>query len=421
MKRKKLLFVTTRLFWPTDEGHKVLLYNYCRGLYACYHYDIYLYSFLEPGQNPDKYDKPEFIKQIYIARPLDTMQKTGNVLFRSFLSSEHWSFQSAMFFSKNNIHNLQKLISKMQPDAVIIDMIRLSRYIRGIHNFKGHKILFMEDALSKRYIRQLRAISTESGIAGRFESNLPKVINKLINTRFFKNRILISESRRLEKEELYAAMHYDAVIYVNENEAKEMNQKSCRENAYTVTMGADCDYFGAAPDVKKVPNTLSYVGNMGVAANADAVRMIMDKVIPLIPSKPVIHFIGNAPENLKAEYKDNPQCIFEGRVDDIRVYVKSTEIILSPIAYGTGVKTKIIEGMAMAMPVVTNGLGIEGLSVRVGKDLLVSDDFKELAGMVESLLHNPEKREELGANGHAYALKNHSWKNIYKVFGQMGL
>ena len=170
MKRKKLLFVTTRLFWPTDEGHKVLLYNYCKGLYEHYNYDIYLYSFLEEGQDPNDGTKPDFIKKIYTARQPNIGRKVGNVLHYSLLSQERWSFQSSMFYSKFNIRMIQKLIEKIKPDSIIVDMIRLSPYYTAIKTFEGPKILFMEDALSKRYIRQIKAASTESGIAGRFRT-----------------------------------------------------------------------------------------------------------------------------------------------------------------------------------------------------------------------------------------------------------
>ena len=422
--RKKLLFITTRLFWPTDEGHKVLLYNYCKGLHDFYNYDIYLYSFLETGQNPDDGTKPNFIKKIVAAEEVSTIQKIRNAVSHSIVGKDKWTFQSSMYYSSDNVQNIQRLIEEIEPDSIMVDMIRLSRYYYTIKDFDGPKVLFMEDALSKRYLRQIAAASSESRIAGRYESKLPGVVNTIINSKLAKNMILKAETKRLISEEVLAAKNYDSVIYVNKLEATEMNEKSGKKNSYTVTMGADCDYFGAdlaELGVKKLPNTLSYVGNMGVAANADAVRMIMNQIIPLIPSKPVIHFIGNCPDSLKAEYAGNPQCVFEGRVDDIRVHVKSTEVVLSPIAYGTGVKTKVIEGMAMSMPVVTNYLGIDGLSVEVGHDLLMSDDFNEIASMVEELLHNPVKREELGKNGHKYAMENHRWEDIYKVFGEAGL
>ena len=418
---KKLLFFTTRLFWPTDEGHKVLLHNYCKGLHEAYNYDIYLYSFLEKGQTPDNEKKPDYIKEIYPAVPVGTARKVINVLNKSLFGKDKWTFQSSVYYSDENVRQFKELIEKIHPDAIMIDMIRLSRYYDCISDFSGLKTLFMEDALSKRYPRQMQTNNSKAAITGRYADNLPPFINNIVNSSALKNFVLKAETKRLLTEEVLAAKKYDAVFYVNSIEANEMNQKSGKNNSFTVTMGADCDYFGEELDVEKIPNTLSYVGNMAVAANADAVRMIMDKIIPLIPSKPVIHFIGNAPEELQKEYADNKQCVFDGRVDDLRKYVKSTEVVLAPIAYGTGVKTKVIEGMAMKMPVVTNYLGIDGLSVEVGKDLLMSDDYQEIADMVEDLLHNPEKRQELGKNGYDYAVKNHNWQEIYNAFGEAGL
>ena len=76
--------------------------------------------------------------------------------------------------------------------------------------------------------------------------------------------------------------------------------------------------------------------------------------------------------------------------------------------------------MAMSMPVVTNYLGVDGLSAEVGKDLLMSDDFAELARMVEELLHDEKKRRELGKCGHEYAKRMHRWEDIFKVFGEIG-
>lgn len=418
--RKKLLFVTTRLFWPTDEGHKVLLHNYCKGLDAYYDYDIYLYSFLESGQSVDQAGRPDYVKEITVAIPLTTMQKIANVLCHSLFGRNRWSFQSAMYVSKQNADRIRERIDGLKPDVVILDMIRTNQYFDAIRDFPGLKVLFMEDALSKRYPRQLQQKGTRADITGRYGDRLPWFITRLVNMPLIRRRVLNAETRRLEREEIEAAQKFDSILYVNPIEANEMNQKTRKNNSFTVTMGADCDYFGAPITVDKKPNTLSYVGNMAVAANADAVRMIMDRIIPLIPSKPIIHFIGNCPDALKEEYADNQQCVFEGRVDDVRKYVRSTQVVLSPIAYGTGVKTKVIEGMAMSMPVVTNYLGIEGLSVEVGRDLLMSDDYQEIAQMVEELLHDPERCTELGRNGYQYTMANHRWEDIYRVFSEAG-
>ncbi|MBR5376271.1 MAG: glycosyltransferase, partial [Lachnospiraceae bacterium] len=408
-KRKRLLLVSTRIFWPADVGHKILLYNYCRGLYDHYQYDIYVYTFLEYGQDFDEKDKPYFIKKVIRARLPGRLQAAANILRHSLAGRNRWSFQSSLYYSRYNKLRIEELIRRIRPDAVMFDLVRTSRYIDALKGFDGLKTIFMEDALSKRYARQIKAVKNESGIGGRYEAFLPGWLCSIINSRHLKNFLLKEEIRRLLPEELEAAKNFDALIYVNRFEAGDMNKRSGKDNAYTVTMGADCDHFGEELQIEKVPNTLSFVGNMTVAANADSVRMIMDRIMPLIPSRPVIHFIGEAPDSLREEYRGNPQCVFEGVVDDIRKYVESTLVVLSPIAYGTGVKTKIIEGMAMSMPVVTNYLGVDGLSAQVGKDLLMSDDFKEMADMTEELLHDEKKRQELGKNGREYALRMHRW------------
>ena len=419
-KRKRLLLVSTRIFWPMDAGHKILLYNYCKGLYDHYNYDIYMYTFLEYGQIFCEEKKPYFIKEVFLAKKPGYLQIAKNIILHSLVGKNKWSFQSSLYFSKYNCERIEELISQIKPDAMMMDLIRLSQYQVSLKNFDGLATIFMEDALSKRYIRQANAVKSDAGIGGKYEQFLPGWFTKIINLRSLKNCILKAESKRLEIEELEASGKYDALIYVNKLETEDMNIRSEKNNAYTVTMGADCDYFGEEIEIEKIPNTLSFVGNMMVAANADSVRMIMDNIMPLIPSRPVIHFIGPVPDALKDEYRDNRQCVFEGMVDDVRKYVKSTMVELTPVAYGTGVKTKTIEGMAMSMPVVTNYLGIDGLSAEVGKDLLMSDDFGEMADMVEQLLHDEKKRLELGNNGHEYAKRMHRWEDIYKVFGEIG-
>ena len=419
-RRKRLLLVSTRIFWPADVGHKILLYNYCRGLHDLYHYDIYVYSFLEYGQGLCEKERPYFIKRVFPALRPGYLQTGKNYLKHSLFRRKKWSFQSLLYYSESNQERIRDLVRVLKPDAVMLDLVRLSRYYPALKGFGGLKTVFMEDALSKRYLRQLRAVRNAAGIGGRYERYLPGWVCRIINSYPLKNLILREESRRLLAEELEAAGNYDALIYVNRLEAGDMNRRSGRNNAYTVTMGADCDYLGQDLRVKKVPDTLSFVGNLTVAANADAVRMIMDRIMPLIPGRPVIHFIGEVSDSLRKEYGGNPQCVFEGRVDDIRKYVKSTMVVLCPVAYGSGVKTKTIEAMAMGMPVVTNFLGADGLSAVSGRDLLVSDDFKEIAWLTGELLQDEKKRTELGKNGREYAKRMHRWEDIFRVFAEIG-
>jgi hypothetical protein len=94
--RKRLLLVSTRIFWPAHAGHRILLYNYCRGLHDQYHYDIYMYSFLEHGQSYIEKDKPGFIKEVFTADQPGRPEQIGNLLRHSLAGRNRWSFQSSL-------------------------------------------------------------------------------------------------------------------------------------------------------------------------------------------------------------------------------------------------------------------------------------------------------------------------------------
>ena len=73
------------------------------------------------------------------------------------------------------------------------------------------------------------------------------------------------------------------------------------------------------------------------------------------------------------EFDTNKIVHFSGKVSDLRGEVKKGMVFLAPIAYGTGIKTKILEAMAMEMPVVTNSVGAEGIPGVNGKHWCASE------------------------------------------------
>ena len=125
----------------------------------------------------------------------------------------------------------------------------------------------------------------------------------------------------------------------------------------TVSLGVAYPFFSEKLPVKKDDGKVTFVGNMATPANADSVRYIIDQVLPNSRMIKNIVFVGKCPESLREEYEKNEKVFFTGKVDDLRMYVEGGMVFLAPIAYGTGIKTKILEAMAMGMPVFTNSIG----------------------------------------------------------------
>ena len=71
--KKRIVFILTRKFWPTNSGHDVVLYNYCKCLHELFNYEIYVYYF---SNNKLENDKPEFIKEV---KNLEDIENIKNI------------------------------------------------------------------------------------------------------------------------------------------------------------------------------------------------------------------------------------------------------------------------------------------------------------------------------------------------------
>lgn len=235
MKKKKMLFITTRLFWPTDSGRKLSLYYYCKGIYEKYNCDIYVYSFLEAGQTEtDVTKKPEFIKDVQLAISIDKKEKIYNLITKSIFARK-WPIQCSLYYSNNNAKQIKEYCNKIQPDYIFTDMIRTSMYYKSFQQSPALKILDMDDLLSARYERQIHA-KYKSNISGQYAGRLPGVINKIIGNQIVRNRILTLERDLTAKAEIYYSRLYDKVIFVSEVETDYLN-KRLPGKAVTIPVG----------------------------------------------------------------------------------------------------------------------------------------------------------------------------------------
>lgn len=411
---KKLLFITTRLFWPKDDGRKVSLYYYCKGLHDKYGYDIYIYSFLEHGQNADLLkDKPEFIKEVLLASSIDKVSKVKNLLFRSIFTLS-WPLQCSLFYSKKNQDMISEYARKINPDVIIVDMVRLAPYYDAFKGLDCKKIIDMDDMLSKRYTRQIGG-NTKTSVAGQYGSGMSGFLNSIIGLSFIKNSILRFESKLMEKAEIKYAQMYDSVVFVSQKECDELNSKIGYKSV-AVPMGVYRNAFETCRYQPAQGNELCFVGNMAVAANADTLQMIVAKILPNIKSNYKLTVIGKCPEQLREQYKANPRISFTGRVDSIYKHASKASLFLAPIAYGSGIKTKILEAMAMQLPVLTNSVGAEGIDLNNQEHFVVEDDYKMIAEKVDYYLSHKEEARVLAESGQKAVFAQYEWNEIWKKF-----
>lgn len=409
---KKLVFIATRLFWPPDSGRKVSLYQYCRGLHEQLGYEVHVFAFLEGDQKAEDADShPGFIKDVRSAASIPATVKAKNLM--KALSDPSMPLQCALFWSERNRDAIHSYCEEVRPDVVVIDMIRLAPYMAALDGLGCSVVLDYDDLLSKRYERQ-RGVSG-GNVLGKYGTQALSIVGVLASCRAVENVVLALESKRVRSAEDSYARRADAVLFVSPIEAAELDKRLGACKCFAATMGADASDLPEPLPQKEY--ALGFVGNMHAAANQASLDFICNEVLSLLPGR-TLRVIGVCPDDVRCRYTAFRQVSFSGRVEDIAGELLKCEAMLAPFAYGTGVKTKVLEAMGMGIPVVTNSIGVEGLACKPGIDLEIGESPNELARACRALLEDPEKRRKMGDRGKEYVRRNHDWSMSIEDLGR---
>ena len=422
---QKVLFFTDRVFWPANDGHKVVLTNYCKGLAERYGCEVHVLSFLEAGQSAEHLkDNPAYITD---ARLVDKPPKTtiaANLVASMLKGTKGGPLQCVLFKSRGAMVRLRNAVVELEPDYCFVDLPRLAPFIECVEDLPCKKILYMEDVFSARYDRQLRSIETlkkTGGVAGKYSSGFTGGMAKLASNRFLQRAVLKTESKRMRDLELKAPAVFDYVVLVSPVEAGKLAEDTRAGNVVAIPLGVDCSYYVAGPRPEARRDVVSFLGDMRASANADSLRYIADEVLPLLDGDVVLEVSGTAPDDLVEEFAANDRIRFLGRVEDTRETLRSSSVFLAPIAYGTGIKTKILEAMAIGMPIVTNSIGNEGIGLVDGEEALVSDDPRTIAQATIKLLSDISLASELGMNAQNKAISSFDWESTLLNFKALGI
>ena len=87
-----------------------------------------------------------------------------------------------------------------------------------------------------------------------------------------------------------------------------------------------------------------------------------------------------------------------GEIDDALSFLAQNAIMIVPLFSGSGMRIKIIEGMAMEKAIISTSIGAEGIEYTDGKDILIADDEEAFIKYINTLLNNPIEINTLGEN-----------------------
>ena len=201
---------------------------------------------------------------------------------------------------------------------------------------------------------------------------------------------------------------------------KRMMQRSVKRQAVEVVAnGVDINFFEkskTSPRPQSSPVVL-FVGNFKWLPNKDAAVFLSKKVWPFISARlpeAKLWIVGRNPTTEIIQLGQNPKIKVTGDIDDIRQAFNRAQVLLAPIRNGRGTKYKVLEAMAAKTPVVTTGLGIEGIDAVNGESVLLAESPKDLADKAIAVLTNQVLAKKLADNAKRLIIQKYSWSVISK-------
>lgn len=157
--------------------------------------------------------------------------------------------------------------------------------------------------------------------------------------------------------------------------------------------------------------------SFGYQPNVVGARLIRDRVLSMVkqsvPGTRLV-LLGADPNGWARELGGQADVVVTGTVPDTRPYLRRAGVVVVPILQGGGTRYKILEALALGLPVVTTPLGREGIAVRDGEHLLIRQ-IDEFAPAITSVLSDPQMAANLGRKGRALVERDYSWQSAESI------
>lgn len=155
---------------------------------------------------------------------------------------------------------------------------------------------------------------------------------------------------------------------------------------------------------------LVFTGHMGYRPNIDAVSWFARAVMPALRERlPGARFaiVGASPSPEVRRLAELPGVIVTGRVADTRPWLAHASIVVAPLLIGRGTQNKVLEGMAMARPVIATPEAFEGVQAVPGQDILLASGVEQTIERIIDVLSG--RHPNLGAAARRAVELRHDW------------
>ncbi|MEV3841739.1 glycosyltransferase family 4 protein [Aeromonas veronii] len=384
--KNKIIILTPRFPYPVIGGDRLRIYFVCKELSKTY--DLTLLSLCETQEELD-FIVPEDGVFKRVERVF--LPKWNSYLNCIFALPTSLPLQVAYYRSKAFSKKLNELLPLHH--GALAHLVRTGDYLLDKNIPKA---LEMTDAISMNYER----------------------VGLLAKSFSIKTLIYSIEQKRLNRYEKLSASTFDISVLVSKFDKDYLftSDSIFYEKVLVCSNGVNLVDLSFKPcfDSKQIV----FIGNMFSVQNIDAAYWFAKNVLPLLREHDDFTFkiIGRIKDSDLHLFEKTPGVKVTGSVDSVALAAENSLLGICSVRLAAGVQNKILEYMALGLPVITSSTGLEGLEAMPNKDILVADEPEQYVDQILRVAKDPEFHSQLASSGLSYVVNHHTWESRLSPF-----
>lgn len=229
------------------------------------------------------------------------------------------------------------------------------------------------------------------------------------------------EARKLRSHEKVLATHFDHVTVTAPGEKEEFESFCIPKPCTLIPNGVDFSYFQFRRD-RVVKPVIVFLGRMDYFPNVDGVTFFARSVFPLIRAKdPSSEFriVGSNPLPSVKKLTSIAGVSVTGFVPDVRPHVQESALSVVPLRIARGTQNKMLECMAMGIPVISSSTAAKGVQARPNDHYLVADTPVQYAESVSRILNDPQWAANMAQAARGHIESTHNWANSMTILDRI--
>jgi glycosyltransferase involved in cell wall biosynthesis len=387
----RILQLCHRIPYPMTDGGNIAMMSLAESL-ATQGADIKIFALNTVKHRVDLNSIPKDIFEKYSieAVNVDTTVKVKGA-FSNLFSKE--SYNIVRFYNAAFEEKLRQLLKSNAFDIVLLESIFMTPYIDCIRRNSRAKIV-------------MRAHNVEHIIWQRLAQSEKSILKK---------PYLKFLTKRLKQYEVNIINKVDAILPITPDDKIVLGMLGALAPMHVTPVGVNLnDYPNQIDNAKEL--CLFHLGSMDWMPNLEGVKWFLDDCWPIIKVKfpsLKLYLAGRGfPPALMNNAPSNVIC--EREIADAKKYMSGKQLMIVPLKSGSGMRVKIIQGMALGKTIISTAIGAEGINYTDGKDILIADSPSEFLQQIEKCIANPSLAYDIGGNARTLVANEYSNEAIGK-------